>query len=168
MKKILLTQGYKALVDNEDYEKLSKFKWHTYEGRNGVMRAGRGHLSLLMSREVTNAPQHLHVDHIDGNGLNNQKSNLRVCTPAQNTQNRRKTKKRTGSKYKGVSFYKRDKKWLAQITYLDVLRQNIRVTLGRFMAEEEAALAYDQAARKYFGEFATLNFPEVGERSCLR
>ncbi len=105
-----------------------------------------------MHRQIMNAPAGLVVDHIDGNGLNNRKSNLRVCTQGQNSLNSR-PRRNCSSRYKGVSFYKRDKIWQAQIFY------NFRtINIGRFDDEVEAALAYDRKAEELFGEFAYLNF----------
>lgn len=119
-----------------------------------------------MARDVMNAPSHLIVDHKDGNVLNNQKENLRLCYNIQNLQNRRKQRRKTSSKYKGVSL-RYTGKWLAEIQFSDVESQKVRVRLGLFLLEEEAAKAYDQAARYYHGEFAALNFPGMGEQSCL-
>ena len=107
-----------------------------------------------------NAPAGLVVDHIDGNGLNNRKSNLRVCTQAQNSLNSR-PRRNSSSRYKGVSFYKRDKIWQAQIFY------NFRtINIGRFDDEIEAALAYDRKAAELFGEFAYLNFKTTDFTDC--
>lgn len=95
------------------------------------------------------------VDHADGNGLNNQRSNLRICSNSENVRNRRvdtdQTKKST-SKYKGVYWNKRSAKWHARITY-----DNRKIHLGLHENENEAAKAYNDAAVKYFGEFARLN-----------
>lgn len=93
------------------------------------------------------------MDHIDGNGLNCCKSNLRICTQSQNNANSR-TKKLKG--FKGTIRGKGDRKWYAMIT-----KDYVRYHLGGFQTEEEAARAYDAAAKKLFGEFARLNFPEV-------
>lgn len=105
-----------------------------------------------MHREIMNAPKGMVVDHIDGNGLNNRKSNLRICTQAQNNLNSR-PKRNCSSRYKGVSFYKRDKIWQVQIFH-----NSRTIFLGRFDDEIEAALAYDRKAAELFGEFAYLNF----------
>jgi len=162
MRTISLTQGRVALVDDEDYERLLKFKWYYSRKDNGVRCGG----STLMSHEVLQIDKGM-VDHKEGNGLDNQKSNLRSCTYSQNNRNRKKTKKKTSSKYKGVHFENRNKKWCAQIRFLGVLGQSVCSHLGYFLIEELAAEAYDEAARYQSGEFATLNFPKEGERSCL-
>ena len=165
MKTIPLGLGFEAIVDNGDYEWLSKYAWHTI-GTVDCLYVVR-ECYIYMSREIMNAPVRLEVDHIDGNRLNNQRSNLRVCAHAQNSQNRKKTKEKTKSKYKGVSLFLRTRKWRAYIAFRDVFGQQIRLHLGSFSLEEDAAKAYDKAARYYFGEFAALNFPGEGEVSCL-
>jgi hypothetical protein len=94
------------------------------------------------------------VDHHDGDGLNNQQNNLRAATQSQNNQNARKQVNKT-SRFKGVSWYKKYQKWNARIQISRHLRH-----LGYFMFEGDAAQAYDNAARRIFGEFALLNFPD--------
>jgi hypothetical protein len=100
------------------------------------------------------------VDHINGNGLDNRKENLRVCTKSQNLGNQKKTKLyggvATSSKYKGVSWDKRVQKWVAKIGI-----NGKRVYLGLFEDEEKAAEAYNKAALEYFGEFALLNATKI-------
>ena len=108
-----------------------------------------------MHRQITNAPDHRVVDHIDHDGLNNRKRNLRLCTFAENCRNTRRTAPST-SKYKGVHWNKRRKKWAASIRF-----DNKTYHLGCFDSELAAALAYDQAAKKYHGAFASLNFPDL-------
>ena len=162
MKTILLTQGKVALVDDEDYERLSKWHW-TYDKASN--RAHHG--GFLMSHAVFQTDNWL--DHKDRDGLNNQKSNLRICTTSQNNHNRRKGRRKgrkTSSIYKGV--YGWLGSWKAQIGFLGISGQQIHRYLGCFSVEEEAAKVYDQAAREYFGEFAALNFPREEEQSCLR
>ena len=109
-----------------------------------------------MHRVITDSPAHLLVDHINHNGLDNRKANLRTATCAQNNVNRRSIKtKNSPSKYKGVYWSKRDNKWQVQICYNYKIR-----TIGQFNDEIEAAKAYDEAAMKYHKEFAVLNFPD--------
>jgi len=107
-----------------------------------------------MHRVIINAPRHLLVDHINHNGLDNRKANLRTATIAQNNVNRASYKtKNSPSKYKGVYWSKRDKKWQVQICH-----NNKRKHIGQFDNEIQAAKAYDEAAKKYHKEFAVLNF----------
>lgn len=139
-------------MDTEDYQWLSKHKWHASEKASGFYACHHknGKLSY-MHREIINAPKHLAVDHIDGNPLNNRRSNLRLCSTAQNLFNRRS--KRGKSKYKGVHLYKN--KWIASIGY-----NGRHIYIGLFDNESDAAKAYDKKAAELFGQFAYLNFPE--------
>ncbi len=153
-RRIPLTQGKFAIVDAEDYYRLVKYRWSA--GRNGnTFYACRRHggTSLMMHRVIMDAPKHLIVDHIDHNGLNNRKANLRLCTPTQNSCNMRSFVN-AKSRYKGVSFRKRGKKWIASIQYNRKPYQ-----LGTFENEIAAAKAYDEKAKELHGEFACLNFP---------
>jgi hypothetical protein len=168
MKEIMLTQGKVALVDDSDFEWLSQWKWHTRKspntyyavrnsstgGKRGI-RTGRGNRkshTIQMHRLILNVSTGMETDHRDMNGLNNQRSNLRVCTKQQNNQNR-KTYKKSSSIYKGVCWWKRDKRWGVSIRF-----NGKRQHLGYFDSETKAAKAYDKAALKHFGEFARLNF----------
>jgi hypothetical protein len=108
-----------------------------------------------MHRDVLNPPDHLFVDHINHNGLDNRIANLRTATPQQNSYNRIHFRKNPSSKYKGVSFKKKEKKWTAQIRY-----DGKSKFIGTFDSEIEAAKAYDKAAKLYHKEFAALNFPD--------
>jgi len=151
MKRIPLTHGYFALVDDDDYEELSKHKWHYHEGyacRNSDLINGR-RKTLRMHREIIHAPQGIGTDHIDGNKLNNQKSNLRTATQSQNNANT--SARNNTSKYKGVSI--RNNHWRSQIRFNGKTK-----SLGTYRTEEEAAKAYDVKAKELFGEYARLNF----------
>jgi len=111
-----------------------------------------------MHRFILNAPRHKLVDHIDGNGLNNRKANLRLCNHSQNAWNRRPNSG-CHSKYKGVYWNKDKKKWHATIS-----KSYKRIHLGYFDNEIEAARAYDKKAKEFFGEFAYLNFRGVAAK----
>ncbi len=155
-KTLELTYGKFAIVDAEDYEWLNRYKWHAVqEGRGWYAKTlRRDGMPLAMHRLIAGAPKGLFVDHIDHNGLNNQKTNLRLCTNQQNQQNRKPNRGGT-SKYKGVYWHKQHKKYRASICH-----NKKRLHLGYFKDEIDAAKAYDKKARELFGEFAYLNFPE--------
>ena len=123
-----------------------------YVARNKNPRPGSMKLhSVILKRILNNFTE---VDHKDGNTLNNKRNNLRSCTRAENQQNRIKRKKGT-SKYKGVDYFKQEKKYRARIRINTKLKH-----LGYFENEIEAAFAYDEAAKKNFNEFARLNFED--------
>lgn len=169
LKTITLTQGKVALIDDEDYERISKHNWCYNRAINTAERAGHAKSTILMHREVMNAPANSEVDHRDGDELNNRRStNLRLCTHLQNSHNRRKAKM-ASSKYKGVTFttHCRGRSWQASIKLQDIFSGSYNKFLGYFAVEEDAARAYDKAARYHYKEFAALNFPGEGERSCL-
>ena len=153
---IPLTRGKFAIVDAADYESLSQHKWFANGDEHRGFYAGRrvGSKLLLMHRVIMNPPEGMVVDHIDGNGLNNRRSNLRLCTQKQNSRNAAPSR-RSSSRFKGVYFNKRTRKWIATIGY-----NGKTIHLGSFDDEIEAARAYDRKARELFGEFAYLNFPE--------
>jgi hypothetical protein len=160
VRKIPLTQGKFALVDNRDYYRLVKQKWNAAIANNTFYAAGtQSRKSIKMHRFIMDAPAHLVVDHIDHNGLNNVRGNLRLCTFAQNARNIQPTKG-TSSRYKGVCWKKKEKKWVA-----NVQPNNKRYFLGYFDNEIDAAKAYDKKAAEVFGEFACLNFPPEAESS---
>lgn len=153
IKFIPLTQGKVAIVDAEDYDWLSKYKWHASKKEYNWYACRNYNRSIVgMHQVIMNAPKGMLVDHIDHNGLNNRRSNLRVCTSSQNHQNRERT--RGTSKYKGVYREKRYRKWCASIHF-----EGRNYYLGSFSNELDAAKAYDLKAAELFGEFAYLNFP---------
>lgn len=155
MKEIPLTHGYMALVDDEDYERLAAFRWGVLARAGYTAYAIRhvGRYPVYMHRDVIGAPLGVGVDHIDGDGLNNRRANLRLANHAQNGANA-KVKTRT-SQFKGVYLDRRQGKWRAQIREDGGSR-----ALGSFASEEDAARAYDRAAVRVFGVFARLNLAD--------
>lgn len=155
MKEIKLTRGMVALIDDDDYEKVSKYRWYAfYNGFNWYAQTrlpnNRNH--IYMHRLVLGFPEGKQIDHINMDTLDNRKFNLRTATNAQNNRNK---KAWNVLGIKGVSYYpnnKRIKQYLARIG-LDYKTIN----LGWYMTAKEAAEAYNNAAIKYFGEFANLN-----------
>ena len=158
MKEIQLTKGKVALVDDADFEWLNQWKWTANEvgrryyaiRRDWSFPKGK---TILMHRLITGASKEFVVDHIDGNTLNNRRSNLRVCSNAQNLANSRTDWTTNKAGYKGVCWKKKERKYSAQITV-----NYTAIHLGYFTDPIEAAKAYDKAARKHFGEFAKTNF----------
>jgi len=160
MKTIPLTKGRVALVDDDDYEHLNQMKWHLSEPEPYPKAVhtvyprpcptGTVGKRLIMHRLILNAPPDKVVDHIDGNTLNNQKSNLRLADRHQNGCNAI-TSKRNTSGFKGVSKGKSGR-WIAQISC-----KRKWFWLGSYATKKEAAVAYDVAAMMLHGEFAKTN-----------
>lgn len=147
--------GLVILIDPDDEKRVCSRRWSIVKsGKRFYARSG----NISLHRFILNAPDGVHVDHINGNGLDCRRANLRFATPTQNQQNARKRDGKSTSRYKGVcrDQYNTERPWLAYITV------NKRcIQLGRFAFSHDAALAYDKAAIKHFGEFARLNFPEL-------
>jgi hypothetical protein len=160
-RRVKLTKGKHARVDVCNFEQLSRYNWYAvgnsklYAHRRIYKGVGKKREFVAMHREVIGAPDGMCVDHIDGDSLNNTRANLRIATSEQNAWNKRKFSKGGTSEYMGVHWSKGEKKWRANIGY-----KNKKIYLGFFEAEKDAAKAYDEAAKKYYGEFAYLNFPE--------
>lgn len=156
MREIYLTQNLTTQVDDDDYEYLSQFNWYAAKmGKFYAVRRGPNNTTLRMHAIILNPPDGMQVDHIDGNSLNNQRNNLRICTQKENARNRTKLEG-TSSMYKGVHWREDIGKWQSYI-YIN----RVKKILGNFMTQIEAAIYYDIAAKTYFGEFAKLNFPEL-------
>lgn len=158
VKYIKLNDNYKAAVDEEDYAKLSGRTWYVSKRSGAFYVQSDSPTRVYMHRVIMDCPDDMEVDHIDGNGLNNCKFNLRVCAHQQNCQS---TKKQIGttSIYKGVSWNKRDKFWEAYIK-----KDRIRYRLGYYKEEVTAAERYDLIALLLFGEFAKLNFSDKKDK----
>jgi len=164
-RRIYLGEGQWTILDQPDYYRLKDLKWIVYGTGNklyavrykfvGPNRTWR----VSMHREIMNPTDSRFVDHKNCNSLDNRRANLRFATPSENGHNRRKIKNAT-SLFLGVSSDKPRGNWECRITH-----QGKRIKLGRFESEIEAAKAYDEAAKKYFGEFARLNFPQESEES---
>ena len=157
---IPLTQGKVALIDDADWPLVSEYQWHFvgksrrgYVGTSSFKFTGRKGI-LYMHRLLMNAPARVEVDHVNSDGLDNRRANLRLATRAQNMANSRKRLTGSFSQYKGVYWNGIRGKWEAKIG-----TPPNRKYLGIFFDEKDAAKAYDAAARVWFGEFARLNFP---------
>lgn len=164
-KTIELTNGAKAIVDNDDYSKYVATTWNQdrrgYARRNTYIGGGRAkpkYKTILLHRLIADAPSHMQVDHINGNPLDNRKSNLRLCTQAENCRNAAKRKNSRTSRYKGVCWDSESRKWLVQIQV-----NEHQTKIGRFHSETVAAESYNKAAKKYYGQFARLNQIEVNK-----
>jgi hypothetical protein len=162
MRTIELTKAKVAIVDDEDYEMIvsSGYRWTAFENRSRcyagtAFRTPDGMRAVLMHRFIMGVTEReIEVDHINGNPLDNRRSNLRLATRGQNAKNRRK-KVTAKLKYKGIEIDRGNGQspYRARI-YVD----GKAIRLGSYKTQEEAARAYDNGARKYHGEFARLNF----------
>jgi len=160
MRTIPLTQGREAIVDDADYEWISQWKWCFLETLNGngyaVRSRKRGETPRLirMHRVILGIVEQpgVVVDHANQDGLDNSRENLRKCDSHQNNQNKRKTTSDKSSIYKGVHWSKQKAAWLACIVV-----NGKKKTIGHYLLEKDAALAYNKAAETYFGDFACVN-----------
>lgn len=174
MREIPLTQGQVAIVDDEDFAWLTRWNWSAIRpGRSatwyavrreydraiylttrnhGAARTVHMHRAIAEHAGIIETGSQFEIDHRDGNGLHNWRSNFRASTRLQNGANMRK-RPGTSSRFKGVSFFRRDANWQAYIA-----PQRQRMHLGYFNSEVDAAMAYDRAALFFFGEFARTNF----------
>lgn len=167
MIEVPLTKGQIALIDDEDAARVLQFKWEymlNARSKRGyakrkVKRNGKNH-SVYLHRFLLNAPPGIQVDHINGNGLDNQKSNLRLATHGQNQFNSRK-RVDSQNKYKGIYHDNQRGTYVARLK-----AKGYDISLGGFKTAIEAARAYDELARAYHGEFARLNFPNESEQAA--
>ncbi len=150
-----------ALVDDVDFDRVSEFKWSLINVKSYGPYAIHSHTKLLMHRFILEAAKGQSVDHVNGNGLDNRRQNLRFADTRQNAQNMR-PKRGHSSRFKGVMWEKDRSRWVARIQ-ADGRYRN----LGRFDDEHQAARAYDAAALEHFGEFALTNAQMFG-RSLRR
>lgn len=172
MREIPLSRGKVALVDDEDYERVSKFTWTANPGRpkrhapelnwraarwTGP-KAGPRHVIYLHQEILGPVPPGSVIDHINGNGLDNRRANLRICSSKENVRSMHARRGRSG--FKGV-FEKHPKNCVLKKPFLaQIVVDQKQINLGYYATADEAARVYDAAAKKYFGEFAQLNFPE--------
>ena len=169
MEMILKSKGkeYTVLYDDEDHVLLSKFNWYINRGYVRGRKREKGQYKMfMMHRIIANTPYNFFTDHVNRNKLDNRKVNLRVCTASDNKKNVNPTGK---SQYLGVSVVISKRTIMTQKyglkTYIDkpkfqsaIKANGTYIVLGRFRSEIDAAIAYDEAAKKYHGEFANLNF----------
>lgn len=161
-RRIRLTQGKYAIVDSDDYWELSKYSWYAHKAENSCyacrrVHGGKGKKTerMWMHRAVISVPAGLMCDHINHDGLDNRKANLRAATAAQNRINSRTARIKKSSKHRGVCWRAEQKKWFAYV-YVGG-----RAVFTKYFDDATAAArARDRAAKKYHGQFAELNFPD--------
>jgi hypothetical protein len=149
--KILEVQGKEILVDDDTYQWAKHFKWQL--GNRGHVYIHQSKSYVWLHRVVMDTPEEMLCDHINRNPFDNRRANLRNCTKAENSTNR--TIKLGKIKYRGV--YKTDR--IANPYRASIQKEGKRVSLGMYPTPEEAALAYDKAAKELHGVYAELNFP---------
>jgi hypothetical protein len=160
MKQIPLTKGYFSKIDDEDFENVSRLSWKYTGGYAAHNYTSKGvQHSVYMHRLIMDAKKGQFVDHINHDPLDNQKTNLRLCTHSRNHMNRTPLLGKS-SRYKGVSWNKQIGKWKAGIQAKGKYR-----FIGYFISELHAALAYDMWAKATYGQFANLNLTAVGNNN---
>lgn len=162
MNEIQLTKGQVAVIDCDDFESLSKYRWYAMESKWGfyaarhslVSEEGYPRRTVWMHKEIMHVSigSPMVVDHINGNRLDNRKSNLRIVTVEQNCQAFRRKSEHKTSRFRGVTFDRSRNLWMAYIHHDGRMRN-----LGRFSSEEVAAAIYNHYAPKIFGAYASLN-----------
>jgi len=161
-RQIRMAQPRYAKVDPADYKRLKRYKWIARKGKNSFYtlryaaggKRKKGTL-IYLHQEVIKVPQGMVIDHINHDGMDNRMANLRAATYSQNLCHRKKRSGTNQSKYKGIYWREKNRKWQALITF-----EKKKIYLGYFRSEIDAARAYDHAAKIYHGEFASLNFPQ--------
>ena len=154
-----------ALVDKQDFDLVSSYRWYRHVGGKTIYAGsaswdGKVHSRIYMHRLLV-GEANMQVDHIDHDGLNNRRSNLRICTSSQNGCNKRAEKPNKSSRFRGVRRDSSFPRWTAQISFDHQWQY-----LGSFATEEEAAMAYDRAAILLHGQFAVVNFPVIEACGC--
>ena len=147
-----LTRGYEAIIDAADVGKVERYVWHAMVKSHTVYAVrsdySTGKMQKIgMHRAIAGAEEMQIVDHIDGNGLNNRRANVRIASVSQNCMNRKRAKNNT-AKFKGVTYHAKDQKWWARI-----MANGRRVSLGYFETAAEAGAAYGHASNLMHGEF---------------
>lgn len=150
MKKIPLTQGKYAVVDDSDYKLVSGYKWY-FDGKYARRRDYKSGKQIRMHRQILGDSMQLEVDHANGDGLDNRRSNIRICTRSQNGMNK-KIQRNNTSGYRGVSWWSHGNKWKATIR---INKKPKHVLYSK--DPKEAAEAYNKAALEHYGQFALLN-----------
>ena len=150
---IPLTHGRFALIDDEDYKKASKWRWRVIQNRYVEgRRLTNQKENIRLHRLILDAPKDMDVDHIDYDGFNNQKSNLRLCTTAQNIQRQRPQTRSKTSRHRGVFWDKSRNRWTAKVR-----KCGKDILIGRFKTEIEAVKIWNEKAKELFGEYAYIN-----------
>lgn len=154
---IVLARGLVALIDAADIPIVKDCSWSIYKASRtfyATTNFVKDRKRIKLHRLVLSAPDGFSVDHINGDGLDNRRSNLRLCSNAENIRNQQKQKRKTSSRFKGVTLYRgiRGSRWRGYIHY-----NSKKYRLGSFGTEIEAAQAYNKAALEFFGQFARLN-----------
>jgi len=158
-RRIYLGEGKFTIVDPPDYYRLNNFHWSARRNSNCIYAVrflndpGKKPKIISLHRQIMNPRKGLLVDHINRNTLDNRKANLRLATKSQNMQNRCKISSKTSSRFIGVYLERRTGRWVSCIEH-----HSKKISLGTFGNEIDAAKAYDEAAKKYRGDFARLNF----------
>lgn len=157
-REIHLTQGYVAIIDDDDFALISRWKWQAAKrgkqiyATTDVGESRSDKRKLYMHRVILDAPENLTVDHINGNGLDNRRENLRLATRQQNVVNRHRTRQNPHSQYRGVFLASNKRTWFAQI-----VSGGKSIYLGTFPTQFEAAQAYNEASVRHHGEYGYTN-----------